>query len=181
MAGLPGALRSGTAELLVDFLATVFKEGDGRLARGCGEGQAEGGGAAAGEQKWDLFASVLAEGLDTSEARAEAAAMDAAAARIQVRAPSLTLAPALAPVDTRAAAQQGRRHGRPPPWTQVCAPSPTLAPAQAPALALAHDLAAKRSSEEEGGGRRARKKQVPWTRLLRAFRSVRCPLSRSLP
>lgn len=35
MAGLPGALRSSTAELLVDFLATVFKEGDGRPARGC--------------------------------------------------------------------------------------------------------------------------------------------------
>jgi len=35
VAGLPGALQSGTPELLVDFLATVFKEGDGRPAPGC--------------------------------------------------------------------------------------------------------------------------------------------------
>lgn len=47
---------------------------------------AEDSGAAAGEEKWDLFASMLAEGPDSSEARADAAAMDAAAARVQVRA-----------------------------------------------------------------------------------------------
>jgi len=58
------------------------RSGAGRSAGAPGEESAAG----TGEQKWDLFEAVLAEGVDSAEARADAAAMDRAAARVEGRA-----------------------------------------------------------------------------------------------